>query len=71
MCWGQWRVFYYTEDEQLAFFPASWTDIAQADWFVVVSRGRSLARFEDLLRLVILIEDLKGRGDVKEIRPDV
>jgi len=60
LCWGQWRVFYYTEDGQSAFFPASWTDVAQADPFVVLSRGRAFARFEDLLRLVDLIEDLKA-----------
>ncbi len=60
-CWGQWRVFYYTEDGQLAFLPASWTDAGQVDPFVVHSRERALARFEDLLRLVDLIEDLKAK----------
>src|SRR5205823_6614328 len=69
-CWGQWRVFYYTEDGQSAFFPASWTDAGQADPFVVLSRGRAFARFGDLLRLVDLIEDLKA-SVVNEIRPDV
>jgi len=37
---------------------------------VVLSAGRAVARFEDLLRLVELIRDLKA-GAVKEIRPDV
>jgi hypothetical protein len=60
-CWGQWRVFYYTEEGESAFFPASWTDVGQVDPFVVHSRGRALARFVDLLRLVDLIEDLKAR----------
>jgi Family of unknown function (DUF5372) len=41
--------------------PASWTDVAQADPFAVLARGRSRVRFEDLLRLVILIEELKER----------
>ena len=35
-----------------------------------VAGGRAVSRFEDLLRLVKLIEDLKA-GTVKEIRPDV
>jgi hypothetical protein len=69
-CWGQWRVFYYTEDGQLAYFPASWTDAGESDPFVVLSAGRAAARFEDLLRLIELIRDLKGDA-VKEIRPDV
>jgi hypothetical protein len=69
-CWGQWRVFYYTEDGQLAYFPASWTDTGESDPFVVLSAGRAAVRFEDLLRLVELIRDLKA-GAVKEIRPDV
>src|SRR5260370_32573168 len=69
-CWGQWRVFYYTEDGQSAFFPASLTDVGQADPFVVLSGGRTLTQFEDLLTLVDLINDL-NRGAVNGIRPDV
>ena len=48
----------------------AWTDAGQADPFVVLSRGRAVVRFEDLLRLVKLIEDLKQRI-VKKIRPNV
>ena len=69
-CWGEWRVFYYTENGQMAYFPSAWTDAGQADPFVVLCRGRAVVRFEDLLRLVKLIEDLKQRI-VKEIRPNV
>jgi hypothetical protein len=36
-------------------------DAGQVDPFVVHSRERALARFEDLLRLVDLIEDLKAK----------
>jgi len=61
-------VFYYTEDGQMAYFPSAWTDAGQADPFVVLSRGRAVVRFEDLLRLVELIKDLKQRT-VKEIKP--
>jgi hypothetical protein len=54
----------------MAYFPSAWTDAGQADPFVVLSRGRAVGRFEDLLRLVKLIEDLKKRT-VKEIKPHV
>jgi hypothetical protein len=63
-------VFYYTENGQMAYLPSAWTDTGQTDPFVVLSRGRAMVRFEDLLRLVKLIEDLKQRS-VKEIRPNV
>jgi hypothetical protein len=63
-------VFYYTEDGQVAYFPSAWTDVGQADPFVILSGGQAVSRFEDLLRLVKLIEDLKA-STVKEIRPDV
>ena len=54
-------MFYYTENGQMAYFPSGWTDVGQADPFVVLSRGRAAMRFEDLLRLVKLIEALKGK----------
>jgi hypothetical protein len=63
-------VFYYTEDREMAFFPASWTDVVEADPFVVLSEGQAIARIEDLRRLAGLLEDIKA-GDVKEIKPNV
>jgi hypothetical protein len=63
-------VFYYTEDREMAFFPASWTDVVEADPFVLLSEVQAIARIEDLLRLAGWLEDLKAR-DVKEIRPNV
>jgi hypothetical protein len=54
----------------MAYLPSAWTDAGQTDPFVVLARGRAVVRFEDLLRLVKLIEDLKQRS-VKEIRPNV
>jgi hypothetical protein len=44
--------------------PASWTDIGPKDPFVEQSRGRALARTEDLLELVKIV----GKS-VKEIKP--
>jgi hypothetical protein len=63
-------VFYYTEDRQLAYFPADWTDVGEADAFVILSRGRAVARVEDMLRLATLVRQLQAEG-VKENTPDV
>jgi hypothetical protein len=69
-------VFYYTEDGQVAYFPSAWTDAGQADPFVVLSAGRAVSRFEDLLRLVkFYLEelvasnpDLKAAALVQRVR---
>jgi hypothetical protein len=44
--------------------PATWTDVGPKDPFVEQSGGRAVARTEDLLELVKMVEKL-----VKEIRP--
>ena len=64
--WGQWRVFYLTKAGRQAHLPAAWTDLGPADPFVEQSRGRAIARVEDLLELTHLVS-----GVVKEIKPDV
>ena len=69
-CWEEWRVFYYTSDMEMASFPASWTDVGEADPFVGLSQGRALGRVQDLLRLVRLAGDLKI-GGVNAIKPNV
>jgi hypothetical protein len=45
------EVCYYTDDGQLAYFPASWTDTGEADPFVVLSGERAVARFEDFTQV--------------------
>ena len=70
LCWNEWRVFYYAADMELAYFPASWTDVGETDPFVLLSEGRAMARVEDLLRLADLVKDIR-RTTVKEIRPNV
>jgi hypothetical protein len=55
---------------ELAYFPASWTDVGEADPFVLLSEGRAMARVEDLLRLADLVKDIR-RTAVKEITPNV
>lgn len=69
-CWDEWRVLYYAGDTDLAYFPASWTDVGERDPFVELSQGRAMARGQDLLRLVELVEDLKAKS-VNEIKPHV
>jgi hypothetical protein len=55
---------------ELAYFPASWTDVGEADPFVALSAGRAMARVEDLLRLTELVKDLT-RQSVNETKPHV
>ena len=50
--WGQWRVYYFAQDGQLAYLPAAWTDVGTKDPFVEQAQGRAVARVEDLLELV-------------------
>ena len=69
--WGEDRVHVYDADGRLRRLPASWTDAADLDPFVIQAAGRSAFRAEDLARLVVQVAALGGRGPVKEITPDV
>jgi hypothetical protein len=62
--WGQWRVYYLTEQGHTAYLPASWTDAAPKDPFVEQAQGRAIARIEDLLELTKM-----AAAVVKEIKP--
>ena len=53
-CWGEDRVFYLDEDEELRSIPARWTSAIADDPYVVVSAGRSSFRVADLLELAKL-----------------
>jgi len=64
--WGQWRVYYLTEEGCTTFMLASWTDAALKDSFVQQAQGRAIARIEDLLELTKMTQ-----GAVKEIKPQV
>ena len=59
-------MYHFTGDGQLAFLPASWTDVGPQDPFVEQAQGRAVARVEDLLELANMIA-----GNVKEIKPHV
>jgi len=53
--WGKRWLYCCEDDGRLFCVPASWTDQAEQDPFVVISAGRAMARVEDLLRLAELL----------------
>jgi hypothetical protein len=56
--WAEDRVYFSDGAGRLRQLPAAWTDAAPADPFVVVSAGRAVIRFEDLLALATLLAQL-------------
>jgi len=61
--WGENRVYFYNEEQQLIAIPASWTDVIATDAFVVVAAGRAPFRAADLLELAALIGRLPSKED--------
>jgi hypothetical protein len=55
--WGDERVYYLDEEENLRSIPARWTDVVGADSFIMVAAGRSAFRLEDLLALRRLVDE--------------
>ena len=68
--WGQWRIYYITENGCQSFLPASWTDAGPKDPFVEQAQGRAIARLKDLLQLRALLTHLCA-ASVKENKPHV
>jgi hypothetical protein len=60
--WGEDRVYFHNEEQQLIALPASWTDVVAADPFVSIAQGRALFRADDLFELVGLVRCLSSRG---------
>ncbi len=58
-CWGEDRVFYLDEGEELRSIPARWTSVDAGDPLVVISAGRSLYRVADLLELAKLTREIQ------------
>jgi hypothetical protein len=56
--WGEYRVWFFDEQDQLRSLPATWTDVVPPDPAVVAAAGRAPFRAADLLRLVRLLRDL-------------
>src|SRR5262249_50515312 len=60
--WGEDRVYFHNEEQQLIALPASWTDVVAADPFVSTAEGRALFRTNDLFELAGLVRRLSWRG---------
>ena len=46
--WGEDRVYFHNQEQQLIALPASWTDVVAADPLVSIAEGRAWFRAEDL-----------------------
>ncbi|HXX02263.1 MAG TPA: DUF5372 family protein [Candidatus Acidoferrales bacterium] len=60
--WGEDRVYFHNEEQQLIALPASWTDVVAVDPFVSIAQGRALFRADDLFELVGFVRGLSSRG---------
>ena len=70
--WGREWLDFHDATGALSAIPIDWTDRAEPDPFVVVAAGRCHLRFEDLLRLVHMVErecKAKGAASVKRTMP--
>ncbi len=57
--WGEDRVYFHDAEGHLSSIPSCWTTAAAPDPFVAVAAGRCLFRYEDLIKLVDLVEKLR------------
>ncbi len=55
LLWGEERVSFEHPDGGLCSVPLNWTDVAPADPYLRLGRGRSRFRVEDLLALTELV----------------
>ena len=68
--WGEDRVYVHDDGGGLHHLPATWTDAAPANPFVVVSAGRAAFRFEDLVALANLLVQLADPDHGRVSMPD-
>jgi hypothetical protein len=57
--WGEDRVYFHTAEGKLSSIPACWTTVPGEDPFVVMAGGRCWFRYEDLLKVVEMVEQLR------------
>jgi hypothetical protein len=57
--WGEDRVYFHDAEGRWTSVPAAWTTVVPEDAFVAVARGRSVFRYEDLLKMVDLVGKLR------------
>ncbi len=62
--WGENRVYYYDDNEELCSIPANLTDVGPQDPFVAFSRERSYFRVEDMISLAKIVEVLQKGEDI-------
>ena len=70
--WGREWVDFHDATGRLSAIPIDWTDRAAPDPCVVVAAGRCHPRFDDLLRLVDMVEHVcngKDAGDDRRHMP--
>jgi Family of unknown function (DUF5372) len=60
--WGEDRVYFHNESQELTALPARWTNVVEADPVVAVAAGRAPFRANDLLEVVQLIRALSAKG---------
>ena len=66
--WGKEWLDFHDATGGLSAIPIDWTDRAEPDPFVVVAAGRCHLRFEDLLRLVGMVEQGCKAKDAASVR---
>ncbi|MFW8609991.1 DUF5372 family protein [Rhizobium beringeri] len=59
------RLLLQTEDATVWSVPPQWTDLVSLDPEVVMSNGRSLLRFADLMELAALMERLSSKSGTR------
>ena len=57
--WGEDRVSFHDAAGHWTSVPAAWTTVLPQDPFVVMANRRCVLRYEDLLRLVDLVDKLR------------
>jgi len=64
--WGEDRVYFYNEDQQLTVIPANWTNVVAIDPVVTIAAGQAPFRANDLLEIARMIHSLsrKSANDV-------
>lgn len=71
--WGEDRVTFFDENGHLRSLPASWTNVDEPDAFTRAAAGRSRLRMDDLARLRVLVDEIRGalqrRRGVREDMP--
>jgi len=65
--WGEDRVMYFDPQGRVHSLPAAWTDIDPLDTRSEVAAGRAYLRADDLLTLVELVFEVRGRHKTDRI----